>query len=165
MKISPNEQTAWREVGKLGLEKYLDNPLGSEPKLRDIAEHWRLWELRKEGIIGKKADETADRDEHNLDTYVLLRWSDRLAKSIRPDEVETWFEVLAVTTPQGKRNKPLMWPTIDKVNSVMSQIYSHVSQRRGLISAEMVYNPFRSPKFGGVRCKTQTDYEAKGCYP
>ena len=158
----PNEQTAWREVGKLGLETFLNNPMGPDPKFKDIAEHWRLWELRKEGIIGKKAHETADRDEHNLDTYVLLRWGDRLAKSIRPDEVETWFEVLA-TTPQW-RNKPLIWPTIDKINSVMSQIYSH-AQRRGLISAEMASNPLRSPKLGGARCKTKSDYEAKVVSP
>jgi integrase len=159
----PNKQTAWREVGKLGLEKYLDNPIGPEPKFKDIAEHWRLWELRKEGVIGKKGYETANRDEYNLDRYVLPRWGNCLAKSIKPTEVETWFEVLA-TTPQGKKNKPLMWPTIDKVNSVMSQVYSH-AQRHGLISAEMDYNPFRSPKFGGVRCKTQSDYEAKVVSP
>ncbi len=159
----PDEKAAWVEVGKLGLQKYLDNPISPEPKFKDIAEHWRLWELRKEGIIGKKADETADRDEHNLDGHVLPRWGDCLAKSIKPTEVETWFEVLA-TTPQGKRNKPLKWPTIDKINSVMSQVYAH-AQRHGLISAEMDYNPFRSPKFGGARCKTQSDYEAKVVSP
>ena len=139
----PDEKAAWVEVGKLGLQKYLDNPISCEPKFKDIAEHWRLWELRKEGIIGKKAHETADRDEHNLDGYVLPRWGDCLAKSIKPTEVEPWFERLA-TTPQGKKNKPLKWPTIDKINSVMSQIYAH-AQRHGLISAEMDYNPFRSP--------------------
>ncbi|MGH9560625.1 MAG: hypothetical protein ACRD3S_04145, partial [Terracidiphilus sp.] len=81
-----------------------------------------------------------------------------MARSIKPTEVETWFELLA-TTPQWK-NKPLMWPTIDKINSVMSQVYAH-AQRHGLISAEMDNNPFRPPKLGGVRCKTQSDYEAK----
>ena len=89
----PDEKAAWVEVGKLGLQKYLDNPISCEPKFKDIAEHWRLWELRKEGIIGKKADETADRDEHNLDGHVLPRWGDCLAKRIKPTEVETWFEV------------------------------------------------------------------------
>jgi integrase len=151
------------EVGSLGLEKHLDNPIGPEPTVRDIAEHWRLHALRrKEGIIGKKALETADRDEHNLDRYVLPRWSDRLAMGIKPPEVEAWFEILA-TTPQW-RGRPLKWGTIDKINSVMSQVYSH-AQRRDLISPEMVYNPFRSPKFGGVRCKTQSNYEAKVVSP
>src|ERR1700741_4158331 len=74
----PDEKAAWVEVGKLGLEKYLENPVDPEPDFRDIAEHWRLWELRKEGIIGKKAAEPAYRDEHNLDGYVLPRWGDCL---------------------------------------------------------------------------------------
>lgn len=78
-----------------------------------------LRELRKEGEIGKKAPETVDRDEHNLDDYVLPRWGGYLAKSIKPADVEAWFTVLA-SMPQGKRKKPLKWPTIDKINLVMS---------------------------------------------
>jgi hypothetical protein len=77
---------------------------------------------------------------------------------IKPADVEAWFTVLA-SMPQGKRKKPLKWPTIDKINSVMSQVYAH-AQRQGLISADMDCNPFRPPKSGGVRCKTQSDYEA-----
>jgi hypothetical protein len=73
------------------------------------------------------------------------------------------FEILA-STPQGKRKKPLKWPTIDKINSVMTQIYAH-AQRHGLIPAELNLNPFRSPKLGGARCKTQSDYEAKVVTP
>ena len=62
--------------------------------------------------------------------------------------------------PRGRDDpKPLKWPTIDKINSVMSQVYAR-AQRQGLISASMDCNPFRPPKFGGVRCKTQSDYEA-----
>ena len=81
---------------------------------------------------------------------------------VAPTRARARPRVLA-TTPQW-RDKPLKWPTIDKINSVMSQIFSH-AQRRELISTEMVYNPFRSPKFGGVRCKTQSDYEAKVVTP
>jgi integrase len=66
--------------------------------------------------------------------------------------------------PQGKRKKPLKWPTIDKINSVMSQIYAH-AQRHGLIPAELNSNPFRPPKVGGARCKSQSDYEAKVVTP
>src|SRR5260370_23451836 len=46
----------------------------------------------------------------------------------------------------------------------MSQIYGH-AQRQGLIPAEMTFNPFRHRKFGGARCKTQSDYEAKVVTP
>jgi integrase len=77
--------------------------------------------------------------------------------------VERWFEVLA-TVAQGTRKKPLKWPTIDKINSVMSQVYAH-AQRQGLIPAEMKTNPFRPPRLGGARCKSVTDYEAKVVSP
>src|SRR5439155_11318409 len=137
----PDEKAAWVEVGKLGLEKHLDNPAGPEPTFKEIAEHWRLHELRKEGIIGKKAVETVNCSEHNLDKYVLPRWGGCLAGSIKPSEVEGWFEVLA-TVAQGERKKPLKWPTIDKINSVMSQVYAH-AQRQGLIPTELNTNPFR----------------------
>jgi integrase len=78
--------------------------------------------------------------------------------TIKPTEVEGWFEVLA-STPQGRKQKPLKWPTIEKINSVMGQIFAH-AQRQGLIPADMHCNPFRAPKLGGVRCKTISDYEA-----
>jgi integrase len=77
--------------------------------------------------------------------------------------VEGWFEVLA-TVPQGTRKKPLKWPTIDKINSVMSQVYAH-AQRQDLIPAEMNSNPFRPPRLGGARCKSVSDYEAKVVNP
>jgi len=159
----PLERAAWMEVARLGLEKCMDSAIGPDLSFRQLAEDWRLRELRKEGTIGKKADETADRDEHNLDCFILPRWGESEARNIKPTEVEGWFETLA-STPQGARKKPLKWPTIDKINSVMSQIFAH-AQRHGLISAEVNCNPFRPPKFGGVRCKTQSDYEAKVVAP
>ena len=57
----PGEKAAWVEVGKLGLEKHLDNSVGPEPTFKEIAEHWRLHELRREGVIGKKAVETVSK--------------------------------------------------------------------------------------------------------
>lgn len=159
----PNEKAAWMEAGRLGLEKYLDNPIGSQPTVREVAEHWRRHELRREGLIAKKAGETADRDEHNLDAYVLPRWGDHVAVTVKPTALEEWFEVLA-STPQSKKNRPLKWPTIDKINSIVSQIYSH-AQRHGLIPAELSCNPCRPPKLGGARCKSTSDYEAKVVSP
>src|SRR6266566_8554634 len=66
----PDEKAAWVEVGRLGLEKHLDNPVGPEPTFKEIAEHRRLHELRKEGIIGKKAVETVNCSEHNSTTWI-----------------------------------------------------------------------------------------------
>lgn len=85
-------------------------------------------------------------------------------KLLQPTQVEAWFEVLASTPQKSNRNKPLLWPTIGKIKSAMSQVYAH-AQRHGLISAEMNCNPCRPPKLGGARCKTTSDYEAKVVNP
>jgi len=119
--------------------------------------------LRREPTGIRIRRKAIKRSEHNLDKYVLPRWGGCVAGRIKPSEVEGWFEVLA-TIAQGKRKKPLKWPTIDKINSVMSQAYAH-AQRQGLIPAELNTNPFRPPKLGGARCKSASDYEAKVVSP
>jgi hypothetical protein len=73
----PDEKAAWMEVGRLGLTRYLDNPIQRQPKFNALAQHWRAHELRKHGQIGRKAGETADRDEHNLNAFILPRWGTR----------------------------------------------------------------------------------------
>jgi hypothetical protein len=77
------------------------------------------------------------------------------ARWLKPTEVEAWFEFLA-STPHESNNKPLLWPTINKIKSVISQVYAH-AQRHCLIPAKMDCNPCRPPKFGGARCKTTSD--------
>ena len=159
----PDEESAWAEVGRLGLSKYLENSIGSEPKFKELAEHWRVKELRKSGVIGKKCTESADRDEHNLDRYVLPRWGMEKALDINPVEIEDWFESLA-STPQGRKQEPLNWRTIEKVKSVMSQIYTH-AQRHHLIPASL--NPKGRPTNPCLlaRCSSSSDYEARVVEP
>jgi integrase len=147
----------------LGLSKYLDNSIGSEPAFKELAEHWRVKELRKSGVIGKKATESADRDEHNLDRYVIPRWGEEKALHINPVQIEDWFEVLA-STPQRRKQEPLNWGTIEKVKSAMSQVYSH-AQRHRLIPATLnakgrPTNPCRM-----ARCSSSSDYEARVVEP
>jgi integrase len=159
----PDEQSAWAEVGRLGLSRYLDNPISPEPTFRDLAEHWRVKELRKSGVIRKKAAESADRDEHNLDRYVLPRWGMEKALEINPVQVEDWFETLA-STPQGRKKEPLNWRTIEKLKSVMSQVFTH-AQRHCLIPAAL--NPKGRPTNPCLlaRCSTSSDYEARVVEP
>lgn len=154
-----SEEQAWDQIEKLGLQRLIDNSFPINPKFQDIAEHWRKHELRKPGQIGRKASETADRDEHNLDDHVLPRWRTTLVSAMTPVEVEAWFEYLAIT-PQGKRHRPLKWTTIGKVRSCMSQVFAH-AQRNKLIPATLEANPLRSPKLGGARCKSGSRYQAK----
>jgi hypothetical protein len=97
----PDEASAWAEVGKLGLRRYLDDSIICDPTFRRIAEHWRVHELRKSGVIRKKAPESADRDEHNLDRYVLPRWGEELASNINPVDIERGSKSLLPPLGQG----------------------------------------------------------------
>lgn len=159
----PDSASAWAEVGRLGLKKFLGNPVGLEPTFQKLAEHWRVHELRKSGVIGKKAPESANRDEHNLDRFVLPRWGKEKALDISPVQIEAWFEFLAAT-PQGKKQRPLNWGTIGKVKSAMSQVYTHAQRHRLIPSASdergRPTNPCRL-----ARCKTTSDYEARVVAP
>lgn len=80
------------------------------------------------------------RDEHNLDYYVLpvavvrsrrrlsrWNWSNGLALHLNPEH-------------------PLDWPTIEKIKSIISQVYKH-AQRHGLIPAGPTHVEL-------ARCKT-----------
>jgi integrase len=157
VKDFPTERKALVEVERRGLTKIIDNPISINPTFAEIANHWRRHELRKQGQIGRKADETAARDEHLLDRHVLPRWGSTLTSKMSPTEIETWFEVLA--SIPGERGKALEWTSISKIKSCMSQVFAH-GQRNGLIPATMDANPFRPSKLGGVRCKSTSSYEA-----
>src|ERR1035438_6956685 len=121
----------WMEVSRLGYQELLDRPIGACPTFRELAEHWRSHELKKEAGIGKKASETVGITELILDNWVLPKWGDTRASEIKPLGIEAWFELLTAT-PQGKKDKPLSWGTIQKLKSIMSQVYKH-AQRHELI--------------------------------
>jgi integrase len=159
----PDEKAAWMEVGRLGLTRYLDNPIQRQPKFNALAQHWRAHELRKHGQIGRKAGETADRDEHNLNAFILPRWGDETAMEIKPVEIENWFESLAAK-PQGKRKKPLAWPTIDKVKSAMSQVFTH-AQRHQLIPAAIDEKGRPTNPCKLARCRSESAYRARVVEP
>jgi hypothetical protein len=93
------------------------------------------------------------------------------ALDMAPVDIETWFESLAKTPdcreypagqmpPKGRKSKPLGWPSIQKIRSVMSLVFAH-ALRNKLLPVEINSNPFRNPKAqGGVRCIVMSNYEA-----
>lgn len=133
--IGSSDAAAWREVGRLGLDNNLDRSLGHKPMLRELAEHFREYELKKESGIGVKAGETVSTNELLLDRWILPRWGDRRVSEIKPLDIEAWFESLT-SIPQGKKNTPLTWATIAKIKSIMSQIFKH-AQRHELIPSSL----------------------------
>jgi integrase len=158
VKDYPTEIKALVEVDKRDYTKLLDKEMPINLTFGDIAEHWRKYELTKSGSIGRRASETIEVNESNLDLYVLPKWGTVRALEIQPTDVELWFEWLN-STPQGKRKKPLQWQTIQKIKSVMSMVYSH-ALRNKLLPVAIESNPFRGAAAGGARCKQTSSYEA-----
>jgi hypothetical protein len=111
--------------------------------------------LKRSGSIGRRASETIEVSESNLDLYVLPKWGTWKALDIQPTDVEMWFEFL---NTQGA-TKPLKWGTIQKIKSVMSLVYSH-ALRNKLLPVAVSSNPFRGAVAGGARCKQTSSYEA-----
>ena|ERR1039458_7089259 len=154
----PTERSQWMEVARLGYTSLLDRPIGSIPTFGELAEHYRKYELKKESGIGKKAGETVEVAEINLDNWILPRWGSIAAMDIKPLEIEQWFDVLT-STSQGKKGKPLAWTSIVKYRSLMSLVYKH-GIRHGLLEIGLDEIPTRV-----ARCKTTSSYEAKVVTP
>jgi integrase len=84
--------------------------------------------------------------------------------------VEEWFEELAEKAvgrtynnekqaPSGYVAKPLEWTSIQKIRGTMSLVFTNALRHRLLTGGQEV-NPLRSPKHGGARCISVSDYEA-----
>jgi len=167
----PTEDDAWREVQLKGFWKLVDPSLSISPTFGELAQHFRLDELKRNGPLSKRATETVTTHESMLDGYVLPKWGFTRALDMTVPMIEHWFEELATTAngrayPEGKEppkgyvSKPLEWTSIQKIRSTMSLVFTHALRNRLLQSGPEV-NPFRSPKSeGGVRCITVSDYEA-----
>ena len=156
--LGPSEAAAWREVGRLGLDSNVDQSNGSKPSFRELAEHFRQNELRKESGIGVKAGETVSTNELLLDNWILPRWGDRTAADIKPLEIEAWFEALT-SQPHGKNRKPRAWGSVQKVRSIMGQIYKH-AQRHELIPASIGADGRPSNPLMLARCESGSGYKA-----
>ena len=156
--IGSSEAAAWREVGRLGLDNNIDRSNGRKPSFRELAEHFRRNELRKQSGIGLKAGETVSTSELLLDNWILPRWGDRKAADIKPLEIEAWFEALT-SQPHGKKMKPRSWGSVMKVKSIMAQVYKH-AQRYELIPATIDQDGRPSNPMVLARCESGSSYEA-----
>lgn len=156
--IGTSERAAWREVGRLGLDNNIDQSNGCKPTFRELAEHFRQHELKKESGIGVKAEETVVITELLLDNWVLPRWGDKKASEIKPLEVEAWFEALT-SQPHGKKKIPLSWASVSKLKSIMAQVFKH-AQRHELIPATIGSDGRPTNPILLARSESGSSYEA-----
>ena len=156
--IGASEAAAWKEVGRLGLDINIESQLGRKPTFRDLAEHFRKQELKKESGVGVKAPETVGTHELLLDRWILPRWGEKTASEIKPLEIESWFESLT-STPQLENKKPLAWSSIGKIKSVMAQVFKH-AQRHELVPAAIDKDGRPTNPVLLARSEAGSDYEA-----
>jgi integrase len=161
--IGASEAAAWKEVRHLGLDNNIDQPKGFQPTFRELAEHFREHELRKEHGIAVKAKETVNTAELLLDRWVLPRWGGKDAADIKPLEIEAWFEALTFL-PQGKKNAPLSWGTVAKLKSIMAQVFKH-AQRHELIPATIGSDGRPTNPVVLARSESGSSYEARVVNP
>jgi integrase len=170
VKDFPREADARREAQRRGFWKLLDPVLSISPTFGELAQHFRTGELKRNGPLSQRAAETVGTHESLLDGYILPRWASVRALDMTVPMVEEWFEELALTpvgrtyadgqeAPNGYVAKPLEWTSIQKIRSTMSLIFTNALRHRLLAGGQEV-NPLRSPKQGGARCISVSDYEA-----
>lgn len=155
--IGSSEAAAWREVGRLGLDINSQSN-GKEPTFRELADHFRQYELKKETGIGVKAGETVTTTELLLNKWLLPRWGSSKAVDMKPLQIEAWFEMLT-SKPVGKKKASLGWASVAKVKSIMSQVFKH-AQRYELIPATINQDGRPTNPVVLARSESGSDYEA-----
>jgi hypothetical protein len=84
----PKEGDAWREVQLKGYWKLVDPSLSISPTFGELAQHFRLNELKHNGPLSKRARETIANHESMLDGYVLPRWGTTRALNMTVPAIE-----------------------------------------------------------------------------
>lgn len=170
VKDFPKKADAEREAQRLGYWKLVHPTLSISPTFGELAQHFRTEELKRNGPLSQRAAETVVTHESLLDGYILPKWASVRALDMTVPMVEAWFEQLALTpvgrtygdgqeAPKGYVAKPLEWTSIQKIRSTMSLVFTNALRHR-LLTGGQDLNPLRSPKQGGARCISVSDYEA-----
>lgn len=166
----PKKADAEREAQRLGFWKLVHPTLSVSPTFGELAQHFRIGELKRNGALSRRAAETVGTHESMLDGYILPRWASVRALDMTVPMVEEWFEELAEKAvgrtyndekqvPSGYIAKPLEWASIQKIRGTMSLVFTNALRHR-LLTGGLEVNPLRSRKHGGARCISVSDYEA-----
>jgi hypothetical protein len=75
VKEFPKKADAEREAQRLGLWKLVHPTLSISPTFGELAQHFRVGELKRNGALSRRAAETIGTHESMLDGYILPRWA------------------------------------------------------------------------------------------
>jgi integrase len=137
--IGKSKAAAWHAVERMHLTEMANGPKQSTaPTVGELAASYLKTEL------DRLAPTTAYTVRHNLERYILPRWSKSVAVDVKPLVIEDWFGHL--------RKEGLAAPTVAKIRALMVQVYRH-GQRVGLISRAEEANPLNF-----ARASAKTEY-------
>jgi integrase len=133
----------WLEVGKLGLDKLVNQPDPAKVTFGEVLQHYLSYGKKKTGE--DKAHSSKNTDDRNARLH-LSHWSEYVAKDIEPLEIQGWIDGLS----KGLRSK---------LRNLMSAVYCH-GQKFRMIPRTEECNPMK-----WVSATTVSDYEAISLSP
>jgi integrase len=145
----PDEASRWKEVGSRGLCSFIENPL-TELTFRDLVTRYiESGAIAQKTLSQRRANGTISVLRHNLQSYCVPRWGKTPVLQIEAKAVEEWLLHL--------RQKPLEWPTVNKVKHAMQGVLKYGRKEKLLPTG---FDPFRD-----IDCEASSNYEAITCTP
>lgn len=145
----PDEPSRWKEVGRRGLTSFIDNPL-SDLTFEDLVGRYiGSGAIAQKTISQRRTSGTISVLRHNLQDYCIPRWGRTPVIEIEAKAIAEWLLHL--------RQKPLEWPTLNKIKQAMQGLFKFGRLEKLLPSD---FDPFRD-----IDCEASSEYEAITCTP
>ena len=139
----PSENSAWREVDKLGLLVRINetsNPV--RIRFNTLAEHYLKADFGQDAVRPKTEGTTAN-TQQIVRQHLIPRWGMEIAEDIKPLDLQRWLKSLHT-------DKRLAWTTVSKIRGVMLRIY-----KIGILHELVSKNPAQP-----VETRSTTNYQA-----
>ena len=132
------EKDAWHEVDRLGLLlRVNDEPGDVRIRFDALAEHYLKADFGEDAVRPKSGN-TIPIVEHYVRDYLIARWGEQIAESIRPLEIQRWLKSL--------NDGGLAWTTVSKIRGIMLRVF-----KVGVLHEYVSVNPVEHVE---TRCKT-----------
>ncbi len=139
----PKERDARKEVDRRGLLVSINAEIQTaRTRFDSLAEFYLKAEHGADAVREKSAN-TIPIVQHYVRDYLIARWGDQPAESIRPIEIQRWL--VSLHNDQG-----LAWTTVSKIRGLMLRVY-----KIGLRHDRVEKNPVVH-----TECRSTTDYRA-----
>ena len=113
----PDKQAALREVDKQGLLVRINCDASSAGPIRfDALAEFYLKTDYGEDAGRPKSENSIPIVEHYVRDYIIPRWGNEIAETIKTLDVQRWLKSLHEVNE-------LEWPTVDKIRGLMNRIY------------------------------------------